>query len=82
MKKKLGPLPTWTAFVFELLIYAALVVTYFVLVIHYMSDWFKHLFDTDRRLFAIMALLIMIGQTVVLEAVSSALIWLVRRKKN
>ena len=47
-----------------------------------MSDWFKHLFDTDRRLFAIMALLIMIGQTLVLEAVSSTLIWLVRRKKN
>ena len=82
MKKKLAAPPTWTAFLFELLIYAVLVVTYFVLVIHYMSDWFKHLFDTDRHLFAIMALVIMIGQTVVLEAVSSGLIWLMRRKKD
>jgi hypothetical protein len=82
VKKKLGPLPTWTAFVVELLIYAMLVVTYFFLVLHYLSDWFKELFDTDRRLFAIMALVVMIGQTAVLEVVSSTLVWLVRRKKN
>jgi Kef-type K+ transport system membrane component KefB len=82
VKKKLGPLPTWTAFAFELLIYAALVVAYFFLVLHYLSGWFKELFDHDRRLFAVMCLVVMIGQTAVLEGVSSTLVWLLRREKK
>jgi Kef-type K+ transport system membrane component KefB len=76
------PLPTWKSFVAELLIYAVLVVAYFAFVLHYLSGWFKDLFDHDRRLFAIMALVIMIGQTVGLEIISSTLFWLLRRKKK
>ena len=74
------PLPNWKAFFIELLLYAALLVGYFVFVLHYLGGWFKDLFDHDRRLFAIMALVVMIGQAVGLEIVSSLLIWLFRGK--
>jgi Kef-type K+ transport system membrane component KefB len=82
VKEKLEPLPTWRTFAFELLIYAVLVVSYFFLVLHYLSDWFKDLFDHDRRLFAVMALVVMIGQTVVLEVISSSLVWVMRKRKT
>jgi Kef-type K+ transport system membrane component KefB len=76
------PLPSWKAFLIELLLYAILLVAYFAFVLHYLGGWFKDLFDHDRRLFAIMALVVMITQTLGLEAVSSSLIWLVRKKKK
>jgi len=76
------PLPSWKTFLFELLLYAVLLVGYFALVLHYLGGWFKELYDHDRDLFAVMALVIMIAQTVGLEIVSSFLIWLLRRKKN
>jgi uncharacterized membrane protein len=76
------PLPSWKIFFFELLLYAVLLVAYFVFVLHYLGGWFKELFDQDRKLFAVMALVIMIGQTVGLEIVSSFLIWLLRVKKK
>jgi hypothetical protein len=75
-------LPNWKAFLLELMIYAALVVVYFVLVLHFFSGWFKELFDHDRRMFAVMALAVMIGQTVGLEIVSNTLVWLFRRKSK
>jgi len=76
------PLPNWKTFLFELLLYAALLVAYFACVLHYLGGWFKELFDHDRNLFAVMALVIMIGQTVCLEVISSFLIWLLRVKKK
>jgi len=76
------PLPSWKTFFFELLLYAVLLVAYFAFVLHYLGGWFKELYDHDRRLFAVMALVVMITQTLVLEFVSSFLIWLLRRKKN
>ena len=76
------PLPSWKTFLLELSLYAILLVAYFAFVLHYLGGWFKDLFDHDRRLFAVMALVVMIGQTVGLEIVSSFLIWLLRRKKN
>ena len=76
------PLPSWKTFLLELLLYAILLVAYFALVLHYLGGWFKELYDHDRQLFAVMALVVMIAQTVGLEIVSSFLIWLLRRKKN
>jgi pilus assembly protein TadC len=76
------PLPSWKTFFFELLLYAVLLVAYFAFVLHYLGGWFKELYDHDRDLFAVMALVVMIGQTVGLEIVSGFLIWLLRRKKK
>jgi pilus assembly protein TadC len=76
------PLPSWKTFFFELLLYAILIVAYFAFVLHYLGGWFKELYDHDRDLFAVMALVVMIGQTLTLEAVSGFLIWLLRGKKK
>jgi hypothetical protein len=75
------PLPSWKTFFFELLLYAILLVAYFAFVLHYLGGWFKELYDHNRDLFAVMALVVMIVQTVGLEIVSGFLIWLLRRKK-
>ena len=76
------PLPNLKTFLVELLLYAILLVGYFAFVLHYLGGWFKELFDHDRRLFAVAALLVMIGQAVGLEIVSGFLMWLFRRKKR
>ena len=76
------PLPSWKTFFVELLLYSVLLVAYFAFVLHYLGGWFKDLFDHDRKLFAIMALVVMIGQTVGLEIVSGTLIWLLRKKRK
>jgi len=76
------PLPSWKTFFFELALYAILIVAYFAFVLHYLGGWFKELYDHDRDLFAVMALVVMIGQTLSLEAVSGFLIWLLRGKKK
>jgi hypothetical protein len=75
------PLPSWKTFFLELLLYAVLLVAYFAFVLHYLGGWFKELYDHNRDLFAVMALVVMIVQTVGLEIVSGFLIWLLRRKK-
>jgi uncharacterized membrane protein (UPF0182 family) len=75
-------LPTWRIFLIELLIYAVLLGAYFALVLHYLGGWFKDLFDHNRNLFAVMALLVMIGQAVGLEIVSTFVLWLLRVKKK
>ena len=80
MKKQ--PLPTWTAFGVELLIYSVLLVAYFFFVLHFLGGWFKDLYDHNRTLFATMALLVMIGQAVGLEIISSFLVWIFRVKKK
>jgi F0F1-type ATP synthase membrane subunit a len=76
------PLPSWKTFFFELALYAILLAAYFAFVLHYLGGWFKELYDHDRKLFAVMALAVMIGQTLALEAVSISLIWLTRGKKK
>ncbi len=82
MKSTKQPLPTWTAFAIELSLYSVLVVAYFLFVLHFLGGWFKDLYDHNRTLFAIMALVIMIGQAVGLEIVSSLLVWIFGVKKK
>jgi F0F1-type ATP synthase membrane subunit a len=82
VKNEIQPPPSWKAFSLELALYSILLVAYFALVLHYLGGWFKDLYDHDRRLFAVMALTVMLGQTALLEFVSSFLIWLVRGKKD
>jgi hypothetical protein len=82
LKSPMEPLPSWKTFLLELLLYAVLLVVYFAFVLHYLGGWFKELYDHDRDLFAVMALVIMITQTVGLEIVSSFLVWLMRVKKK
>jgi len=72
----------WKAFLIELVLYTILLLVYFVIVLHYLGGWFKELYDHDRTLFAVVALLVMIGQTIGLQTVSSLLFRLISRKKT
>ena len=74
------PLPSWKTFFAELLLYAALVAGYFALVLRFLGGWLEDLFNHHRVLFAVMALVVMIGQAVGLEIISSLLMWLFHRK--
>jgi len=72
----------WKIFLGELALYTVLVLTYFLAVLHYLLGWLKGLYDHDRTSFAIVALLLMIGQAAVLEVLSSFLFGLIRGKRK
>jgi hypothetical protein len=59
---------------FEVPVYGALVVGYFFLVLHFLSGWLEHLHQHETLLYAIVAIVLVIGQAVVLEWVSTTLL--------
>ena len=66
---------TLQAFVIELIVYAALVTGYFFLVLHYLSGWLQELHLHHVNLYALVAIVLIIGQAVLLESVTT---WLLR----
>ena len=68
------------SFAAEMVIYSALVTGYFFLVLRFFGGWLKTLFDTNRPLYALAALLLIIGQGVLLEFVTTRLLAAVRSK--
>jgi hypothetical protein len=68
------------SFSIELLVYAVLVVAYFFLVIHYLGDWLFGLYQREHRLYALVALLLIIGQGLLLETITTALLRWIRSK--
>ncbi len=68
------------SFVLELLIYTLLVTVYVLVVLNFMSGWLKNLYDQGKTRYAIICLLLIIGQGVVLETITSALLRFIRTK--
>jgi hypothetical protein len=70
-----NPSPGKMAFwlLIELIIYSAFVVAYYLIVLLYLRDWLKHLFDTHKAVYAIIALPLIIGQAALLHVVTLAL---------
>jgi uncharacterized membrane protein len=66
------------AFAAELAIYAVLVTGYFFLVLHVLGGWLYRLETQHRVLYALVALLLIAGQAVVLDAVTTVLFRIVR----
>ena len=66
---------TLRAFLVELAIYGVFVIGYFFLVLHYLSGWLQDLHLSHVKLYALVAILLIIGQAVVLESVTT---WLMR----
>ena len=58
-------------FAIEVLVYAALVLGYFLLVLQFLGQPLARLFSDNLVLYAIVALLLIVAQGVVLEAVTS-----------
>ncbi len=71
-------LRTLRAFGVELAVYAVLVTGYFFAVLHLLGDWLVHLEKQNIRLYAFVALALIIGQAVVLEYITTALMRLLR----
>ncbi len=66
------------SFLVELLVYSVLVVGYYFLVLHLLADWIGRLFHGDRRLYAALALALIICQGMALELLTAALFALIR----
>jgi hypothetical protein len=67
------------SFLVELIVYAVFVFAYFFLVLHFLGDSVKHIFDENRTLYAVVALGLIIVQGVALEALTTALLRVIRR---
>ena len=69
---------TLRAFLIELAVYAVLVVAYFFLVLHFLGDGLRQLEVHHRYTYAGVAILLMIGQAVLLQNVTTFLLRLIR----
>lgn len=78
MKKETAQ--TLRAFAIELAIYTVLVVAYFFLVLHFLGAGLQYLEQHHRYGYAGLAILLMIGQAVLLQNVTTFLLRLVRRR--
>jgi hypothetical protein len=70
------------SFSIELPVYAVLVTIYFLLVLHFLGSWLAQLFRDERTLYAIVALVLILGQGYVLELVTRALLGFIKGKKK
>jgi hypothetical protein len=70
------------AFIIELVVYTVLVIAYVLLVLGLLGDWLKHLYDNGKTRYAFAALLLIIGQGVVLEMVTSLLLRLIKPRNE
>jgi hypothetical protein len=73
---------TMRAFAIELVIYAVLVIGYFFLVLHFLGGWLHQLELHYRYTYAGVAILLIIGQAVVLESVTTLLLRIIRRRSE
>jgi hypothetical protein len=80
MKKETAK--TLRAFALELLIYGILVTGYFFLVLHLLGDWLYGLEIHHRYTYAAVAILLIIGQAVLLESLTTFLIRLIRGRSE
>jgi|1185.fasta_scaffold1070014_2 hypothetical protein len=69
---------TLRSFLIELLVYGVLVVGYFFLVLHLLGNWLLGLFEHHRELYAVLALALIVAQGFVLEALTTALLSLIK----
>ena len=77
MKKETAK--TLRAFAIEMAIYSVLVVAYFFLVLHFLGDGLQWLAQHHLYGYAGTAILLMIGQAVLLQNVTTLLLRLIRR---
>jgi O-antigen/teichoic acid export membrane protein len=72
--------PSLKAFVVQLVIFTALVVSYFFLVLSFFSHWLEELFDQNKLVYALVAWALIVTQALVLEVVAAALLKVVESK--
>ena len=62
------------SFLLEIAVYSGLVFGYFFLVLHFLNDWLKEIFDRSKGTYAVVALLLIIVQGIVLETITTFLL--------
>ena len=73
---------TLRAFVIELAVYAVFVTAYFFLVLHYLSGWLQEMHLNHVKVYALVTVVLIIGQAVFLESVTSWLLRLLRGRSE
>jgi hypothetical protein len=73
---------TLRAFSIELVVYAGLMVGYFFLVLHFLGQWLWNLEMQHRFVYAGVAVVLILGQAVLLEAVTTFLLRLIRGRSE
>jgi hypothetical protein len=73
---------TLRAFLVELALYAVFVTAYFFLVLHYLSGWLQDLHLHHVKLYALIAIVLIIGQAVLLESITTWLLRLLRGRSE
>lgn len=61
-------------FVIELVVYGILVVGYFLLVLQSLGGWLTALYETNLRVYAVVAVVLIVVQGVLLEKITTFLI--------
>jgi hypothetical protein len=74
-RTKKATLSTLWPFLIELAVYALFVTGYFFLVLHFLSGWLQGLHLHHVRIYALATIVLIIGQAVLLESVTT---WLLR----
>ena len=73
---------TLRAFAIELAAYAVLVTGYFFLVLHFLSGWLQELHLHHVKVYALVAIVLIIGQAVLLESITTWLFRLIRGRSE
>ena len=73
---------TLRAFLVELGIYGVFVTGYFFLVLHFLSGWLQDLHLHHVKIYAAMTIVLIIGQAVLLESVTTWLLRLLRGRSE
>ncbi|HTS17446.1 MAG TPA: hypothetical protein VMP11_07730 [Verrucomicrobiae bacterium] len=81
MARRTKETASFGSFLIELAVYAVFVFAYFFLVLHFLGNWVKHLFDDRRTLYAVVALALIVFQGIALEMLTTALLKLIGRRE-
>jgi len=73
---------TLLSFFAELVVYSALIVAYFFLVLHFLGNWLEHLSKENIKLYAVVSIGLIIGQAILLEWVTTFLFRLLRGRSE
>jgi hypothetical protein len=70
------------AFVIELGVYAVFVTGYFFLVLHFLAGWLQDIHLHHVKIYAFVTIVLIIGQAVVLESITTWLFRLIRGRSE
>ena len=70
------------AFVIELGVYAVFVTGYFFLVLHFLAGWLQDIHLHHVKVYALVTIVLIIGQAVVLESITTWLFRLIRGRSE